>query len=1058
MKFFLPVRTTYKFAFFSLLVLMTPFISKAQPASDNCQFAAVLNAAGITCGTSTASTVVGATLTAGAPSAAPCAGGVVIYDVWFRFIAQTTNPLITLSGLGANFPSAANCKIQVLQGSCGAFGVPVGCATGHTYTPTGLTIGNDYYIRIFVTTGTAPATNGGFSICVTNPTLTDLCASAMRLFPHDNCTNVSANLTNVMTFTAGTPDCGAGNRDVWFQFKAEGANSIITVSGGTLTNTRIQLYSGGCGGLSSVACGNGSISASGLTIGATYFFRVYSSTNATGTFNVCVMDPPRVIGGGNSYVNVSKKTIGGIVQPGDTLEIRSSYYWRDTYDGGNNITRIRFYDSVPTNTTMLVPLNPAGDTLLRQITNEGHTLGSAGTGWHRYSYANNDDPGAFNLNPGGVGRYQIRMNLGNGNGNTPTTASGNAGVLTNTTGATGSLINPGTTRPRASSGTLITTSYYVTVNAGTAGQIIQLASSVLIYRKNSGVDTTIFGTPYRIIVSPLGSGLCPNTTGLNIASETFGTFGTGTTKERATTLTALIPAYNWRSVTNPSYSLNDGYYSIVNNLSPTGSTEINAFRQNTCAGAGVGFECMHRMHDGHWDIHGDHTGTTNSAGNAPPLVGSNAGYMLAVNADVVMSEAFRQTLNGLCPNTYYEYSAWLKNVCPTCGQDSSATQTFTPGVLPNLTFSVDGVDYYSSGSMGATAGWQEKGFIFQTGGSQITANVAIRNNAPGGGGNDWVLDDIGVATCFPNMRYSPTMNPTICAGTYISLNDTVNSFFSNYTHYKWQRSTNGGTIWNDIAGATGNATPVLVGSEWRYVTTYNVPPANTFVANNGDMYRVIVATTAANLSSANCQVTDGSSVINLNVIDCGIPLKTDLLSFNGTLVNNYSNLTWATSKEEQALKYHVERSTDGTHFTEIGVIDGYNNDDIVNQYSFVDPAAVSGKVYYRVIVINSGNNKKYTRIIQLSNQAAANFGLTNVINPFNQILEFDVTTSVTTKVDVELLDMFGKVIKRKVYLVQTGVNMLSLTNTETLPAGTYILRVRNNDQVLTKKVLKKNYQ
>ena len=183
--------------------------------------------------------------------------------------------------------------------------------------------------------------------------------------------------------------------------------------------------------------------------------------------------------------------------------------------------------------------------------------------------------------------------------------------------------------------------------------------------------------------------------------------------------------------------------------------------------------CSNRMFGGYWYIKGDHSGTNNAAGNAPTATGSPGGYLLAVNADYVASEAYRQTLTGLCPNTYYEFSAWVQNICAVCGIDSIGQQ-FTgtatapasgyPGVYPNLTFALDGVDRYNSGRID-TVGWIKKGFVFLTGPAQTTATLSIRNNAQGGGGNDWVLDDISIATCFPSMSYSPSSTPVVCRVT-----------------------------------------------------------------------------------------------------------------------------------------------------------------------------------------------------------------------------------------------------------------------------------------------------
>jgi len=68
---------------------------------------------------------------------------------------------------------------------------------------------------------------------------------------------------------------------------------------------------------------------------------------------------------GNSYVNLTKKTIGGPVQPGDTLEIRLNFYVNKNYHGTGNMYKVRYYDSLPTNTSIL-----AGSRL-NLISNEG---------------------------------------------------------------------------------------------------------------------------------------------------------------------------------------------------------------------------------------------------------------------------------------------------------------------------------------------------------------------------------------------------------------------------------------------------------------------------------------------------------------------------------------------------------------------------------------------------------------------------------------------------------------------------------------------------------------
>jgi hypothetical protein len=156
---------------------------------------------------------------------------------------------------------------------------------------------------------------------------------------------------------------------------------------------------------------------------------------------------------------------------------------------------------------------------------------------------------------------------------------------------------------------------------------------------------------------------------------------------------------------------------------------------------------------------------------------------------IALTRLFKQTISSLCPNTYYEISCWMRNICSKCGCDSNGTGAsggagYIPtaagdssGVYPNLTFEVDGIDYYSTGNIIYTGQWVKKGFTILTGPAQSSFTLKFFNNAPGGGGNDWALDDITVATCLPNMKYSPSITPTVCDSNVLTLRDTVRSYF-----------------------------------------------------------------------------------------------------------------------------------------------------------------------------------------------------------------------------------------------------------------------------------------
>ncbi|MGZ5134924.1 MAG: T9SS type A sorting domain-containing protein, partial [Flavitalea sp.] len=609
-----------------------------------------------------------------------------------------------------------------------------------------------------------------------------------------------------------------------------------------------------------------------------------------------------------------------------------------------------------------------------------------------------------------------------------------------------------TDRPRGN-GLLFAVAYRVRVT-GAIGSVISLFPAQFIYR-TGGVDVPLIATPYQIVVSePLS--LCTNSIGLNNATEFGGTFGSGTTLNRTTDLTTPISGYSFQNNITAYHSLSDGRYALVNNMSPRNSTNRTANRTPNCVGLTYDdpAACNKRMHNGHWDIDGDHTGTTDAVGNLPPSAATNAGYMLMVNADFIASEVYSQTLNNLCPNTYYEFSAWFRNICPTCGTDSVGAQfagTITapaagyPGVYPNLSFALNGFDYYSTGEIDLN-GWQKKGFVFRTGPAQTSASFSIRNNSQGGGGNDWAMDDIAVATCLPTMSYSPTINPVVCEGNPILISDTISSFFKNYTTFKWQRSTDGGGIWTDLTGVT-----TLADTNY-YVTSYNVAPAFTTVNDSGDLYRVVVATTAANLLDANCNISDGVT-ITLHVEDCAPFLDVNLISFSGKLVNSKGQLYWTTTAEDAPVTFKIERSTDGRNFTELDEMQGKNKGNELNYYSFLDPLQVNDINWYRIVMVSSNGKKKHSSIIQIKN-TLTDFEVGNIVNPFANKLSMNITMIQSGQVTIELTDMIGNTIVSNKKVVHAGSNSIQI-DTQSLASGVYTLKLYNKDKTVTRRVIKK---
>lgn len=381
-----------------------------------------------------------------------------------------------------------------------------------------------------------------------------------------------------------------------------------------------------------------------------------------------------------SYVNISRPN-GGAVSSGDILEMRAVI----TVFNGTTIYKAKFTAIAPINTTY-VP-----GTLAAKA-NSGATTGNPNVG--NYTDATGDDRGEFN---GGV----ITINLGDA-----------AGIP----GANGGTITGGTTNPRhGSSATIIMATYRVTVNATNGSQLVTLGNSFSYATRSNGPVSQYPIPDFGILITPQYS--CQAVDPRNrIDDETEGSFFHGTTLDRVSS--PIVTGFNYVTIANGRP--NDGSYAVVKSTSPTeytGSSPANSDRVFSS-----------------WDIFGDHTGTTDGAGNPAPGPGQDGGYMLLVNAAYSPGSVFTTNVVGLPQNFDFTFSFWVRNI----------SRTIT--VLPNLVLSVNGYDVYGTGSIDYTGEWVQKTFTFNTGSSTSVA-INLRNNAPGGSGNDWAIDDFTLNQC-----------------------------------------------------------------------------------------------------------------------------------------------------------------------------------------------------------------------------------------------------------------------------------------------------------------------
>jgi hypothetical protein len=331
------------------------------PSNDLCA-----NATALPCGTSNlAGTTV---LSTNVADQASCASN---YGVWYTFVGDGQSTTISCTASGG-----WDHEMVIYSGSCGSL-TNVTCEDGaftngtETYTFT-TTNAVTYYVYI-AHYSTSSTTTGTFTIsrsCAAAPTppANDECTGAISLTVNTDliCTSTTSGTIEYATASGEANSCfGTDDDDVWFSFVATATThyvDILNVSG-SVTDMYHVVYEGPCGSLTELYCRDADNStASGLTIGNTYYVRVYTYTSTGGqntTFDMCITsDPPPVTacsgnfydtgGAGGSYSNNEYYTqtfcssVGGqcLVMTFSSFSTESSYDELTIYNGADDSSPI----------------------------------------------------------------------------------------------------------------------------------------------------------------------------------------------------------------------------------------------------------------------------------------------------------------------------------------------------------------------------------------------------------------------------------------------------------------------------------------------------------------------------------------------------------------------------------------------------------------------------------------------------------------------------------------------------------------------------------------------
>lgn len=300
--------------------------------------------------------------------------------------------------------------------------------------------------------------------------------------------------------------------------------------------------------------------------------------------------------------------------------------------------------------------------------------------------------------------------------------------------------------------------------------------------------------------------------------------------------TAMVPVFK--------QDFGQGSLSTSTSIAPAGSTNYNFGNVGT-DGNYIITPFVQNANKADWAKGSDHTGNAN-------------GNMFLVNAGGSNSIFFQQNVPGLCAGSNYNFTAWIANVNSPNTQGVCGSGLVYPKIKFNIkdTSNILLATYTTIliplSPVNGPLNWQKYGFQFAM--PSYTGELKLEIiDAWGGGpacGNDVAIDDILFEACVPKITVALTSSSNnVCLGGIANLQSTLTNNPYTNPYYLWQKSIDGGTVWNNI------------GTPGIGLNSYNITNA---VTTDGGLYRVQVAPTTLSVLNATCSAVSNGVMFTVN--------------------------------------------------------------------------------------------------------------------------------------------------------------------------------------------------
>jgi len=159
-------------------------------------------------------------------------------------------------------------------------------------------------------------------------------------------------------------------------------------------------------------------------------------------------------------------------------------------------------------------------------------------------------------------------------------------------------------------------------------------------------------------------------------------------------------------------------------------------------------------------------------------------------------------------------------------------------------------------------------------------------------------------------------------------------------------------------------------------------------------------------------------------------------------------LKWSTANEINSDHFDVQRSNDGTNFTNLGSVAAAHNSSSVQNYSYTEFKTVNGNNFYRLKQVDFDGNFKYSAIVKI-NMTGALWAI--FPNPATSNTTVQIRSQLKN-VSFTLVDNYGKTIYRR-FLLNVNAGEFKDIPLNNVSKGMYMLKIESDKGSKTEKII-----